>query len=1363
MRRVKSVPALSEDGGDLDGTLTRANSNHSLQGVRHEENSNAAGTVMERLEGILGTSDLEGCDLNTITKMQFAKIISIMQEFNLIEQPATLVWKDLSFIRDDRRVFQGISGFIKPGSMVCCIGPSASGVSSFLRVLAGRQQAGTVHGSIFLNGLPPAENFRKVVSYVPFEDLHIDHMKVKEAIRFSIALRASPLIPQRLLDLQARIILHLLKLTHRARSKIGGANVRGISGGERRRLTIGLEFAAGNSIMVMDSPTNGLDSVSAGELVDITQALTKSGRSVIMSLVQVSMEILSKFDYVICLSRSVLIYFGPVSQVLQYFQCIGYRKPSSRSLPDFLADVCADPGEHYVGGSPLSELQINPNSSSFWSKSETQYFSLSPSSCDRVKGGSARALAHAYRESVLFEEVGRVIWKEQNQSENIAVLSSPSHEKSLAGAVREVLSQVAKTIPKHKAGAIASGFNSTVMAQFTACLMRAVILNFREKSKSIGRLARAILVAIVTGTVFWQLENSQAGALSRIGAIAVVAGFIGYDAADEIPQIFQSRSMFYAQRNAGYFSAFSYFLASLIADFPIILTQTTIFSVIVYSMIGMRDGVFSIRFFIFALLVLQIGITGRAWTTFVANMITNESVAITLALVTNDLFWYFQGYFRPVQAIPSFLRWLNYISYFTRLFQALAVNELSGMDIDCLAHEKLCRWSTGSDLLQDYSWNTGSGPLKLWAESFLVLGVFHVLSIVCMFVLNYEVTDADEKVGSSEQSNPVQIGNTLDSAVTTIEMGKNITSAIKGEPSSEHVRMQTMMDVGTHLYVKSLTYKVKDITLLNDINMYATPGMLIAMMGPSGAGKSTLLDVLALRKNTGTVTGTILVNGEPLQKQSFRRRCAYVEQFDSLPMFCTVRDVIECSAQLRLSKHVTAAARAKIVENVLENLRIKHVQNEIAVNLGGALRKKTSIAVELASIQPDSGILFCDEATTGLDSPAAMDVISCISRVAQHTPVICTIHQPSSELMSSIPWLLLLRRNGILAYFGKTEQIPDYCVSQGYPPIEPEENLAEYCLRTICSSAPNSLISPVHEPPVLASVPDCLSAEATKPSSSSFSRPSLLHTFIVLLRRRFKCELRDRSSLLTRLASLLVIGCVIGSMFYQLPLTYSGFTGRFSFCYTIINLVCWAQASKVSNIINDRPSYYRELSLGMYGEATYFLAETFAESPIIIMQVLCLCVPSYFLSGFAPLSIFSFILTVWLCAEASAGTVRLLAALSPNTVIAGGLITAVYTTLMSFSGFLLVYSAMPSFSRSIFYISFFRYAMFALVGGEAKAMGVLNCSDGGSDGDCSDAILAQYAVDPSQQWFYVLELIPIIIISRVLAVIALKFVKHIRR
>jgi hypothetical protein len=153
MKRCRSVPIFHEDGegvtkrddGDAD-ELPPSTSEEPLAETKTID------SVMQKVEGILGTPNFGECDLNQMTSEQFAKLNSLMQEAELIEQPASLMWKDLSYLRDDRRIFQGVSGFIKPGMMICCLGPSSSGISSFLRVLAARHQRGVVHGEILLNG-----------------------------------------------------------------------------------------------------------------------------------------------------------------------------------------------------------------------------------------------------------------------------------------------------------------------------------------------------------------------------------------------------------------------------------------------------------------------------------------------------------------------------------------------------------------------------------------------------------------------------------------------------------------------------------------------------------------------------------------------------------------------------------------------------------------------------------------------------------------------------------------------------------------------------------------------------------------------------------------------------------------------------------------------------------------------------------------------------------------------------------------------------------------------------------------------------------------------------------------------------------
>lgn len=163
--------------------------------------------------------------------------------------------------------------------------------------------------------------------------------------------------------------------------------------------------------------------------------------------------------------------------------------------------------------------------------------------------------------------------------------------------------------------------------------------------------------------------------------------------------------MFYAQRNAGYFSVISYFFATLIADFPVLFAQTSMFSIIVYSMTStecylimlihvtssvqtcemvcfLYDFSFSLYSFCNSQWLVSLVwvkycrcwqnnffVQGRAWITFIANIVPNESMAITLAIVCTDIFWYFQGYFRPVHEMTIPWRWINYISFFNRIFQ----------------------------------------------------------------------------------------------------------------------------------------------------------------------------------------------------------------------------------------------------------------------------------------------------------------------------------------------------------------------------------------------------------------------------------------------------------------------------------------------------------------------------------------------------------------------------------------------------------------------------------------------------------------------------------------------------------------------
>ncbi|CAE7930022.1 ABCG36, partial [Symbiodinium sp. KB8] len=179
-------------------------------------------------------------------------------------------------------------------------------------------------------------------------------------------------------------------------------------------------------------------------------------------------------------------------------------------------------------------------------------------------------------------------------------------------------------------------------------------------------------------------------------------------------------------------------------------------------------------------------------------------------------------------------------------------------------------------------------------------------------------------------------------------------------------------------------------------------------MGSSGAGKTTLLDVLGGRKTAGYIEGDIKINGEDALKGQFSRLMGYVEQDDIHNAFTTVREALEFSAKLRLPKSVSKDLRSKFVDEVIDLLELRSVQNRL-IGEGGANSisrgelKLLTIGVELVT---NPSLLFLDEPT----------MVRNISRTGR--TVVCTIHQPSAELFFMFDRLLLLKRGGEEVYFG---------------------------------------------------------------------------------------------------------------------------------------------------------------------------------------------------------------------------------------------------------------------------------------------------------------------------------------------------------
>ena len=196
-----------------------------------------------------------------------------------------------------------------------------------------------------------------------------------------------------------------------------------------------------------------------------------------------------------------------------------------------------------------------------------------------------------------------------------------------------------------------------------------------------------------------------------------------------------------------------------------------------------------------------------------------------------------------------------------------------------------------------------------------------------------------------------------------------------------------------------------------------------ACSGPSGSGKSTLLNTLACRLDVNTVyEGEIRLNGEPYDNAELKRVSGYVMQDDLLSAFLTVKETLRFTAELRLPRAFTDQERTDRVEEVLEDLSLRHVQNNAVGSpskqgISGSERKRLCVGMQLLN-RPQ--LLFLDEPTTGLDSVTALDLLHTLHALAhgrtqaKAVTIVCSIHQPQAKIFNLFDSIVLLKAGHIM-------------------------------------------------------------------------------------------------------------------------------------------------------------------------------------------------------------------------------------------------------------------------------------------------------------------------------------------------------------
>ncbi|MCD9646333.1 ABC transporter G member 28 [Datura stramonium] len=277
--------------------------------------------------------------------MTFSGVINMASEFEIRPRPPIEVhFKDLTLTLKgkNKHLLRCVTGTLSPGRVSAVMGPSGAGKTTFLSALTGKAAAGcTTTGSILINGKSDSiQSYKKVIGYVPQDDIVHGNLTVEENLWFSARCRLSADLakPEKVLVVER--VIESLGLQQVRDSLVGTVEKRGISGGQRKRVNVGLEMVIEPSLLILDEPTSGLDSSSSQLLLRALRREALEGVNICMVVHQPSYTLFRMFDDFILLAKGGLTaYHGPVSKVEEYFSGIGINVPDRVNPPDHFIDI----------------------------------------------------------------------------------------------------------------------------------------------------------------------------------------------------------------------------------------------------------------------------------------------------------------------------------------------------------------------------------------------------------------------------------------------------------------------------------------------------------------------------------------------------------------------------------------------------------------------------------------------------------------------------------------------------------------------------------------------------------------------------------------------------------------------------------------------------------------------------------------------------------------------------------------------------------------------------------------------------------------------------------------------------------------
>lgn len=546
----------------------------------------------------------------------------------------------------EKEILHGVTGRIEPARFTAVMGASGAGKTTLLNVLAGVASAsGKTTGSISVNGQTVrAREMRKISAFVHQEDVIMDTFTVREALIFSAMLRLPSDVPRSEKEKRAVEVADLLNLGKSLNSVVGSATMKGISGGEKRRLSLGLELITNPAILYLDEPTSGLDTYNAYKVTSILHTLAHDqGRTIVCTIHQPSSDIFHMFDDLTVLADGSMLYQGQANKFVNYFANLGYDCPTYTNPADYLFMSILHEGRKADSSGNLKSLESLAHLDTAADNAPT-------------KSSNDRQIQHLLKE-----------WSDSDM--NKAMLSSVNQ-----GSGDELINEGISSDAMHR--------QASLWTQWGALSKRAANNTWRNKLLLKGKLAQTIFLSLVVGLIYLNIGNDFASVQDRLGSLffLVVQGFFG--ALMGVLTVFGTEvPVFQREYTSNMYSLPAYFFSRWFVDLPSHVLMPMLFSAICYFMIGYQETVD--KFFWFSLIMVLMDNCGASIGMFVSCLFSDIATALAVMPMILMPLMVFSGFFVNSSTIPPYFIWISYISPMRYGFIALAINEFTGLTIDC--------------------------------------------------------------------------------------------------------------------------------------------------------------------------------------------------------------------------------------------------------------------------------------------------------------------------------------------------------------------------------------------------------------------------------------------------------------------------------------------------------------------------------------------------------------------------------------------------------------------------------------------------------------------------------------------------------